>query len=63
MGGQTLTTIGSTFHQFDPDGHIKLESTYWEDNTVFVALGLPILRPHYWREDFDMEAFVASLGA
>jgi len=62
-GGKTLTTIGSTFHQFDADGKILLESTYWEDNGVFVELGLPILRPHYWREDFDMEAFVASLGA
>ena len=61
-GGKTLTTEGSTFHQFDADGKILLESTYWEDNNVFVQLGLPILRPHYWREDFDMEAFVASLG-
>jgi hypothetical protein len=29
---------------------------------VFVQLGLPILRPHYWEADFDMAAFVASLG-
>ncbi len=61
--GTTLSTIGSTFHELDSDGRILLESTYWEDNRVFVALGLPIIRPHYWREDFDMEAFIASLGA
>jgi steroid delta-isomerase-like uncharacterized protein len=62
-GGKTLKTIGSTFHQFDADGRILLESTCWEDNGVFVELGVPILRPHYWEADFDMEAFVASLGA
>lgn len=58
-GGRTLNTIGSTFHQFDADGRILLESTYWEDNGVFQQLGLPILRPHYWKEGFDP----ASLGA
>jgi steroid delta-isomerase-like uncharacterized protein len=52
-GGKTLETIGSTFHQLDADGRILLESTYWEDNRVFVALGVPIVRPHYWTEDFD----------
>ena len=52
-GGQTLQTIGSTFHQFDADGRILLESTCWEDNRVFEALGVPIVRPHYWDEDFD----------
>ena len=52
-GGKTLETIGSTFHQFDGDGRILLESTCWEDNRVFEALGLPIVRPHYWDEDFD----------
>lgn len=52
-GGQTLETIGSTFHQFDADGRILLESTCWEDNRVFEALGVPIVRPHYWTEDFD----------
>jgi steroid delta-isomerase-like uncharacterized protein len=52
-GGKTLTTIGSTFHQFDDDGRIVLESTHWEDNGVFVQLGLPIQRPHYWINDFD----------
>jgi steroid delta-isomerase-like uncharacterized protein len=57
-GGKTLETIGSTFHQFDTDGRILLESTCWEDNRVFEALGVPIARPHYWTEDFDP----ASLG-
>lgn len=52
--GKTLTTIGSTFHQFDDDARIVLESTFWEDNQVFVQLGLPIQRPHYWREGFDL---------
>lgn len=60
--GKTLRTTGSTFHQFDADGKILLESTCWEDNGVFIELGLPIIRPHYWREDFDLAAFVASLG-
>lgn len=54
--GKTLTTIGSTFHQFDTDGRIVLESTHWEDNGVFVQLGLPIQRPHYWTEGFDPSA-------
>lgn len=61
--GTVLKGIGSTFHQFDENGKIKLESTHWEDNRIFIQLGLPIVRPHYWEEDFDMEAFVASLGA
>ncbi|WP_131786402.1 hypothetical protein [Protofrankia symbiont of Coriaria ruscifolia] len=51
--GKTLETIGSTFHQFDDEGKIILESTYWEDNRVFEALGVPVVRPHYWDEDFD----------
>ncbi|WP_131770287.1 hypothetical protein [Candidatus Protofrankia californiensis] len=51
--GKTLETIGSTFHQFDDEGKIILESTYWEDNRVFEALGIPVVRPHYWDEDFD----------
>ena len=62
-GGKTLTGIGSTFHEFDESGYIRLESTFWEDNRIFVQLGLPIIRPHYWKADFDMEAFAASLGA
>ncbi|MGQ0623821.1 MAG: ester cyclase [Sporichthyaceae bacterium] len=62
-GGKTLTTLGSTFHELDSDGKILLESTCIEDNRVFIQLGVPILRPHYWEADFDMAAFVASLGA
>jgi steroid delta-isomerase-like uncharacterized protein len=58
--GKTLTGTGSTFHQFDENGKITYESTYWEDNRIFVQLGLPIVRPHYWRADFDMEAFLAG---
>jgi steroid delta-isomerase-like uncharacterized protein len=57
-GGHTLETIGSTFHQFDADGKIILESTCWEDNRVFVALGVPIVRPHYWTEDFDPASLI-----
>jgi steroid delta-isomerase-like uncharacterized protein len=51
--GRTVTTIGSTFHQFDDQGKIVLESTYWEDNQVLTQLGVPIARPHYWAEGFD----------
>jgi steroid delta-isomerase-like uncharacterized protein len=58
--GKTLTGIGSTFQRFDADGKISYESTYWEDNRIFVQLGLPVVRPHYWRADFDMAAFVAA---
>jgi steroid delta-isomerase-like uncharacterized protein len=58
--GETLTGIGSTFHEFDENGKIKLESTFWEDNRIFVQLGVPIVRPHYWRADFDMAAFMAG---
>jgi steroid delta-isomerase-like uncharacterized protein len=59
-GGKTLKTLGSTFHQFDGDGRILLESTYWEDNRVFVELGLPIVRPHYWDADFDPASLLPS---
>jgi len=37
-GGKTLDHIGSTFHEFDADGRILLESTCWEDNRVFIQL-------------------------
>ncbi|MFA7587793.1 MAG: hypothetical protein WCY11_16625, partial [Novosphingobium sp.] len=52
-GGKTISTLGSTFLEFDNSGKIVLESTYWEDNRAFAALGLPIVRPHYWEEGFD----------
>jgi steroid delta-isomerase-like uncharacterized protein len=51
--GKTLETNGSTFLQFGPDGKIVLESTCMNDNPIFVALGLPIMTPHYWDENFD----------
>lgn len=57
--GKTLQTIGSTFHQYDSNGKIILETTRFEDNRVFAALGLPIVRPHYWREDFDPASLAA----
>jgi hypothetical protein len=60
--GLVLETVGSTFQRLDADGKIAFESTYWEDNRVFKQLGIAILTPHYWEEDFDMEAFLASLA-
>lgn len=62
-GGRTLTGIGSTFHELDADGFIRLESTFWEDNRIFIQLGLPLIRPHYWKAEFDPETFAASLRA
>lgn len=58
--GKTLKGIGSTFHEFDESGKILRESTYWEDNRIFEQLGIALMRPHYWKEDFDMEAFLAE---
>lgn len=60
--GTVLKTVGSSYHEFDAAGKIRLESTYFEDNKLFIDLGLPLVRPHYWEEDFDMAAFVASLA-
>lgn len=51
--GKTITTLGSTFHQYDAQGRIVLESTFFEDNRAFEQLGLPIVRPHYWKSDFN----------
>lgn len=51
--GRTLKTIASTFHEYDEHGRIVLETTRFEDNRVFQQLGLPIVRPHYWKADFD----------
>lgn len=58
-GGKTINTIGSTFLEFDGDGKIVRESTRWEDNRAFEALGLPIIRPHYWEEGFDPASLTA----
>jgi hypothetical protein len=60
--GTILEGIGSTFQKFDADGKITFESTYWEDNRIFKQLGIAILTPHYWEEDFNMEEFMASLA-
>jgi steroid delta-isomerase-like uncharacterized protein len=51
--GKTVQTIGSTFHEYDANGKIRLESTFFEDNRAFASLGIPIVRPHYWKADFD----------
>jgi hypothetical protein len=61
--GTVLETVGSTFQTLDADGKIAFESTYWEDNRAFKQLGIAILTPHYWDEDFNMEEFLASLAA
>jgi steroid delta-isomerase-like uncharacterized protein len=61
--GLTIETTGSTFQKLDADGRITYESTYWEDNRVFKQLGIAILTPHYWEQDFDMEAFLAQAAA
>jgi len=60
--GQTLTGTGSTFHVLDENGQVRFESTRWEDCRILVQLGVPIVRPHYWEADFDMEAFLASMA-
>jgi steroid delta-isomerase-like uncharacterized protein len=60
--GQTLTGCGSTFHIFDENGKVRFESTRWEDGRILIQLGVPIVRPHYWEADFDMEAFLASMA-
>jgi len=57
--GKTLESKGSTFLQFKPDGTILLDSTYWNDNPIFQALGVPLAFPHYWEADFDPEAAAA----
>ncbi|WP_354698851.1 hypothetical protein DSM112329_04549 [Paraconexibacter sp. AEG42_29] len=58
--GKTLTGTGSTYQEFDDQGKILRENTYWEDNRIFEQLGIALMRPHYWEEDFDMEAFLAE---
>jgi len=57
--GKRLTTKGSTFQQFDADGKIVLESTFWNDNPIFAELGIPVMTPHYWEEGFDPATLVA----
>jgi len=61
--GAVLEGVGSTFQTLDSDGKIAFESTYWEDNRIFKQLGIMILTPHYWDEDFNLDEFLASLAA
>ena len=57
--GKTLTSTGSTFLQFNDEGKIILESTFLNENPIFVQLGLPIITPHYWEEGFDPASLMA----
>lgn len=57
--GKTLSTNGSTFLKFDADGKIVLDSTVMNDCPIFEALGVPIMRVHYWEADFDPAALMA----
>lgn len=54
--GSPLTTVGSTYLEFDSAGLIVQESTIVNDNPIYQQLGLPIITPHYWDEDFDPAA-------
>jgi steroid delta-isomerase-like uncharacterized protein len=58
--GKRLQTKGSTFLQFNSDGKIVLESTYFNDNPIFQQLGIPVVTPHYWDADFDPAALAAG---
>ncbi|WP_273735294.1 hypothetical protein [Mycolicibacterium septicum] len=51
--GKTLSTVGSTFLEFDPEGRIVQEATIINEAAVSRQLGLPIITPHYWEEGFD----------
>ncbi|MFJ8816618.1 ketosteroid isomerase-related protein [Amycolatopsis thermoflava] len=57
--GQTLQARGQTWHQLDADGKIVRESTYWNDAPVYESLGLPLVRPEYWKADFDPSALAS----
>ena len=59
-GGKTLTTRGQTWHQFDADGKVNHESTFWNDVPVFQELALPVVTPRYWEADFDINSLAAS---
>ncbi|MCW2615461.1 MAG: hypothetical protein JWN08_2455 [Frankiales bacterium] len=58
VNGQTLSSKGSTFLQFDPNGKIVLESTVLNQIPIYQQLGVALITPHYWEEGFDP----ASLG-
>lgn len=51
--GKAVSTVASTFLEFDTNGQIVQESTVINDNPVYQQLGLPIVTPHYWDEGFD----------
>lgn len=51
--GKTVSTVASTFLEFDAHGLIVQESTIINDNPIYQQLGLPIVTPHYWDEGFD----------
>ena len=53
---KTLSTVASTFLEFDPDGLIIQEATIINDNRIYQQLGLPIITPHYWDEGFDISS-------
>lgn len=53
VNGQTLTSQGSTFLQFDPNGKIVLESTVLNQIPMYKQVGVPLITPHYWEEGFD----------
>ena len=50
---KTLSTVASTFLEFNADGLIVQEATIINDNRIYQQLGLPIVTPHYWDEGFD----------
>ncbi|MCU1692900.1 MAG: hypothetical protein JWM64_1991 [Frankiales bacterium] len=54
--GKTLTSQGSTFLQYNEAGKIVLESTVLNQPPLYLQLGVPIVRPHYWVEGFDFSA-------
>ncbi|MEE3753117.1 nuclear transport factor 2 family protein [Mycobacterium intracellulare] len=51
--GRRVETLASTFLEFDDQGKIAQEATIINDNRIYQQLGLPIVTPHYWDEDFD----------
>lgn len=56
--GTTVSTVASTFLEFDEHGLIVQECTIINDNRIFQQLGLPIVTPHYWDEGFDFSTLV-----
>lgn len=46
--GVDLSTVGQSFQQYDTDGRIVRESTYWNDLKPLQALGVEAQAAHYW---------------